>query len=363
MKKNMSVKTVVVAIATLIVARALSPVPAAYAAPGDLDGTFGNNGQVITRWEGGGFNHYYGDAMAVQRDGKIVVAGSNYGGFSQRFLVVLYNSNGSLETMVTSDFIDGETYNTASAVAIQPDGKIVAAGFSGTDFALARYNSDLTLDGAFGDGGKVTTNYSVSGAGDRADAVAVQPDGKIVVAGSSYDAVEYDEFALLRYNSDGSLDSTFGDGGIVITSIGDITEDRAYAVAIQPDGKIIVAGESFHDFAVARYNSDGRLDDSFGDGGIVTTDFGGESAAGYAVAIQADGKIVVAGAGDVYDPSKMNCISSGGYHCQYWDFALARYNSDGSLDESFGNAGKATTDLNRRGNDDFGRRCRYTNQR
>src|SRR6266536_6168109 len=143
------------------------------------------------------------------------------------------------------------------------------------------------LDPSFGTGGQVTTDF---GGFDSAQAVAVQSDGKILAAGSSGGG----DFALARYNADGTLDSTFGSGGKLTTDFGGF--DVALGVALQADGKIVAVGGggSGSDFALARYNADGSLDASFGSGGMVTTDFGGFEAA-TAVAIQGDGKIVVTG--------------------------------------------------------------------
>ena len=142
------------------------------------------------------------------------------------------------------------------------------------------------LDTTFGSAGKVTANV-VSGSSDIGYAVAAQSDGKIVVAGSSNGNI-----FVARYLSDGSLDPTFGTNGIVTTDLGGT--DYAYGVAIQSDGKIVVAGQTGTDFALVRYNTDGSLDTTFGSNGWTTTDFGGTDCA-YGVAMQSDGKIVVAG--------------------------------------------------------------------
>ncbi len=230
---------------------------------------------------------------------------------------------------VTTDI--GSSYDSANAVAIQEDGKIVVAGYStgsSDDFAVVRYNSDGSLDTYFGPNGngKVTTDIGSSTA-DYARAIAIQGDGKIVVAG--YSTGSSDDFAVVRYNSNGSLDIYFGPNGNgkVTTDIGSSTADYAYAVAIQGDGKIVVAGYSFngsnYDFVVVRYKSDGSLDTSFGSNsnGIVTTAIGSGDDFAHAVALQGDGKIVVAGVS---------------YNGSNWDFAVVRYNSDGSLDTSFG---------------------------
>jgi len=185
------------------------------------------------------------------------------------------------------------------------------------------------LDPTFGTGGKVTTDFA--GAGDGAAAIAVQPDGKLVVAGVAT-INGNSAFALARYNSNGALDLSFGTGGKSTTDFGGRFE-RATSVALQGDGKIVVAGGSvialFNDFAVARFNSNGTLDTSFGTGGKVLTDFG-VSAEADSVIVQLDGKIVVAGEANI----------NGGYN-----FELVRYNSNGTLDASFGTSGKVTTDV------------------
>ena len=198
-----------------------------------------------------------------------------------------------------------------------------------------------TLDASFGTGGKVTTDFA--GSGDGAGAIAVQPDGKLVAAGAATINGQAD-FALARYNSNGTLDTGFGTDGRVTTDFGGRYE-VARSVALQWDGKIVVAGGSviglFNDFAVARYLSDGTLDASFGTGGKVITKFenrpdgmapGEVSADAKSVAVQPDGKIVVAGYANIEGEE---------------DFALVRYNANGTLDATFGSGGKVITDFGR----------------
>jgi uncharacterized delta-60 repeat protein len=305
---------------------------ARYNSDGGLDTGFGTGGKVTTAI---GAGNDYAYAVAIQVDGKIVVAGSSNNGGNDDFALARYNIDGSLDTgfgtggKVTTAI--GSSTDCANAVAIQGDGKIVVAGKAANgsdgDFALARYNSDGSLDTGFGTGGKVTTNIGTYS--DIANAVAIQGDGKIVAAG--YSISSNWDFALVRYNSDGSLDTGFGTGGTVTTDIGTSSLDIANAVAIQGDGKIVAAGGANTgtlDFALARYNSDGSLDAGFGTGGKVTTAIGTGADLANAVAIQGDGKIVAAGK-----------AANGGND----DFALARYNSDGSLDTGFGTGGKVTT--------------------
>jgi uncharacterized delta-60 repeat protein len=302
----------------------------ARAAPGDLDSSFGTGGLVTTDFGGRGD---FGLAVAVQPDGKIVTAGNSsaVGVFSVFFALSRHNTNGTLDTTfgsggtVLTSF--GGSLAAAADVVVQSDGKIVAVGLANGDFGVARYNNDGTLDTTFGSGGGlVTTDF---GGFDQANGVSLQADGKIVAVGLLGNAV-----GLARYNSNGSLDPTFGTGGKVITDA-TATPDGGYDVAVTSNGKIVVGGgTSFgaSDFLVIRYNSDGSLDSSFGGSGIVTTDFGGSDSA-FAIALTADGKVTAAGERREAGPG-----SAG-------DFALARYNSDGSVDSSFGSGGKVTTDF------------------
>jgi uncharacterized delta-60 repeat protein len=306
---------------------------------GTLDLSFGTDGKVTTDFAGSGDE---ATAVAVQADRKLIVAGQATINSGSDFAVARYDSNGTLDPSfgtggkVTTDF--GSPYEVATSVAVQPDGKIVVAGGSVigdlSDFALARYDTDGTLDTGFGAGGKVLTDFGVSA---QAYSVAVEPDGRIVVAGEA-NIDGNNDFELVRYNSDGTLDTTFGSGGKVSTEFGLLEQGFSYALgyslALQPDGKIVVSGEAFmgdgSDFALARYNNDGTLDASFGTGGKVTTNVGGRRDAAFSVAIQPDGTIIVAGLANIGRGS---------------GFALARYESDGALDTTFGSGGEVTTDF------------------
>jgi uncharacterized delta-60 repeat protein len=298
---------------------------ARYNTDGLLDSSFGISGRVVTTIGS------LGDAsITLQSEGKFVIAGATYNGINRDFVLARFSSNGVLDTSfgisgkLTTDFGSNDYGN---CITTQSDGKLLVAGTSNQNFALARYNIDGSLDTSFGTGGKVTTDI---GSADSANSVEVQVDGKVVVAGQSYDGIGYD-FALVRYNTDGSLDTSFGTEGIATTDFG--MADLGNSVRLQVDGKIVVAGSSFDpsvtDFALARYNADGSLDASFGVGGKVTTDFGYRDYCN-SVALQSDGKIVVAGFSFI--PS--NSI-----------VALARYNIDGSLDASFGFDGKVAADF------------------
>jgi len=217
--------------------------------------------------------------------------------------------------------------SNVSGIALQPDGKVLVVGSAlidgRSDFALARYRGNGSLDTSFGRTGRVVTSI---GSRDLAFAVAVQRDGKIVVAGAS-DNGQRIEIAVARYTANGSLDSSFGSDGVVTTAPGD-AYSAANAITIQSDGKIVVAGSTEWDFALVRYNPDGSLDNTFGMRGTVTTSIGGPRDRATSIAVQRDGKLVVAG-------------RTGGYEAAW--FALARYNRDGSLDTSFGRSGVVTT--------------------
>src|SRR6476661_376555 len=297
-------------------------------AAGDLDLSFGTGGSVTTSFSG---IWDVPSDVAVQSDGKIVVGGSAEIGSD--FALSRYNNDGSLDATfgtggkVTTDFGLG---SQGSGLAIQPNGKIVMVGGANQDFGVARYNENGSLDTTFGTGGTVTTDF---GGYESASAALIQPDGKIVTVGN----INLHVAAVVRYNSDGTLDSTFGSGGKVTANV-ESNISVADAV-LQADGKILVAGEApSNDFGVIRYNSNGTLDTTFGSNGKVTTDFGSGNTLtrpfdgydrGSAILLQPDGKFVVLGTTNYFSNNR--------------DFALARYNSNGTLDTTFGTGGKVTT--------------------
>jgi uncharacterized delta-60 repeat protein len=311
-----------------------------HAGAADLDLTFDNDGKVTTDFSTG---IDLGRSVGIQQDGKIIVVGRMVDNGNNDFAVARYNVDGSLDLnfgtggKVNTDFTIGD--DEAFAVILQFDGKIVVAGSSFTlggtyDFALARYNFDGSLDQSFGSGGKVVTDFA--GDSDEARAVAIQSDGKIVAAGSMFNTTTGSDFAVARYNSDGSLDSSFGLNGKVNTDFLFDADDEAFAIVIRPDERIILAGKRFNgddtDFAIARYNPDGSLDDTFSNDGLKITDINGHDDEALGMALQTDGKIVVVGGND--------STGNGGY-----DFVLARYNDDGELDTSFSFDGIVITDF------------------
>ena len=281
----------VVALACMTGLLVLSPIPRQASAldvtpqsPGDLDSSFGIGGKVTSSFTGFGDN---ANAIAIQADGKIVAAGSTR----------TNNSDGN------------------------------------TDFALARYNVDGTLDTTFGLAGKVSTEFSTSVDVEEARGIALQSDGKIVVAGHRATG-QGDSFALARYNPDGTLDASFGAGGLLSTTF--LGFDQAFAIGIQQDGKIVAAGSASDGtsagtvVALARYHTDGTLDPSFGTGGRVTVRLEEAIAPGFqeahSLAFQQDGKIVIAAVHEA------GGVATNG-------FLVARFNTDGSLDHTFGALG------------------------
>ncbi|MEU0663948.1 calcium-binding protein [Streptomyces lavendulocolor] len=285
---------------------------ARYNSDGTLDTTFGGDGTVTT--DIGRTDWAY--SVAVQADGKIVTAGWANDGDTA---VARYNSDGTLDTTFGGDgtvTTDIGGFDVAWGLAVQADGKIVTAGWSGSDMAVARYNSDGTLDTTFGGDGTVTTDI---GGTDQARWVTLQTDGKIVTAGVANGG----DTAVARYNADGTLDTTFGGDGTVTTDIGGT--DRATEVSLQADGKIVTAGVANGDTAVAQFNPDGTLDTTFGGDGTVTTDIGGTDVA-WGVAVHADRKITTVGEAN-------------------GDTAVAQFNPDGTLDNTFGGDGTVTTDI------------------
>ena len=266
------------------------------------------------------------------RDGRLAPDRST----ASDFALTRHNSDGSLDTsfgtngIAVTDF--GGADDKAYDAALLPDGGIVAvgeadpAGFLKRDFGIVRYNPDGTPNTSFGTAGIVTTD--IRGDADQAEAVAVQPDGKILVAGlAATVAGRITDFALARYNPDGTLDQSFGSHGIVTTDISG--DDAAVALGIQADGKITLVGTAGEHIALARYTPNGSLDVSFGTNGTAIYPGFGEARG---LAVTPNGGIFIAG-------------DSGG------DFLLLSYRSDGTLNPGFGNAGTVTTDIS--GSGDF----------
>jgi uncharacterized delta-60 repeat protein len=306
-----------------------------YTAHGGRDRTFGGDGKVSTDVRGGGGAR----AVAIQPDGKIVAAGHAVVGHHDRFAVVRYKPNGSLDRTFGQD---GRVTTAIGANAealgmvIQNDAKIVVVGTAGgahQTFALARYKPSGRLDPTFGGDGTVRTRIGTAG---EASDVVLGLGGTIAVAGST--RVNGDpRFAVARYRSTGALDRTFGGDGKVTTWFHGYDDEGTSLVAL-PDGRITVAGycELTTDqrgflFALVRYRRHGALDSSFGKGGKVTTTFGDTDANALALAQQTDGKVVAVGrSGSIGGP---------------WRFALSRYHVNGNLDRTFGGDGRVVTGI------------------
>ncbi|MBN8582808.1 MAG: hypothetical protein J0L96_19240, partial [Anaerolineae bacterium] len=301
--------------------------------PGSLDLTFDKDGLVTTS-----INSYTDQAYSVdiQTDGKILVAGGFSNPGYDDFFVLRYNSNGALDTSFGTGGVAQTDFggdDVAQTIKVQSDGKIIVAGYTSpngaaADFALARYNPNGSLDTTFGTNGKTTTSIVGSGYDIITD-MAIQSDGKIIALGYANVGINNNGIVVVRYNTNGSLDTSFDIDGILSLNLSN-SDDFGTSVEIQTDQKIIVGGTTFNgsnsDFAVIRLNSEGSLDTEFNTDGIATLDFGGQDWGAF-LAIQQDGKIIVGG-------------SDGNYN-----YLIARLNGNGNLDLSFDTDGKASTYL------------------
>jgi uncharacterized delta-60 repeat protein len=266
---------------------------------GSPDGSFGLNGHTAADF--GGSETAY--AVVLQPDGKIVVAGNTSKGITgSDFAVARINPNGLFDKSfgtggrMTVDFGGNES---AYSMVLRPNGKIVLAGYTskgstGEDIAVAQLNADGSLDGSFGVGGKTTADF---GSDEEAEAVVLQPNGKIVVAGYTSKGTTSADFAVARINPNGLFDSSFGTGGRMTVDFGGF--ELAFGVALRPGGKMVVVGAAAkpatgYDVAIAQLAANGSLDSLFGVSGKTTADFGGTDEA-YAVALQPDGKIMAVG--------------------------------------------------------------------
>ncbi|HYV91718.1 MAG TPA: T9SS type A sorting domain-containing protein [Chitinophagales bacterium] len=296
----------------------LGSIHKSFAQAGDLDSTFGINGTVTTAV----CTNSYASSVALQSDGKIVAAGGSW----DCITVVRYNSNGSLDSSFgTNGIVTTQPSNQCQtgSVVIQPDGKIISASGDEFGFILIRYQPNGTIDSSFGTNGV----FFLSGP-EYSPSIALQQDSKIVMAGSYFMWVWPHSYwlNLARCDSNGILDTSFFQSNM---GTFDGYNASATCVALQPDGKIVTAGATDSNelfkwcFGIARFNNNGTPDSSFGVNGHVTTAIGVRAVA-YAIVIQSDGKIVAGG---------YSLDSIFGY------FTLVRYKPDGSLDSTFGNDG------------------------
>jgi len=318
---------------------------------GALDPTFGSGGIVNTGPSGTAY------AVALQTDGKIVVAGPPASGGSAG-TVARYTPTGALDTSFGNggsaavSFFKNQTTNLL-AVALDSSGRIVVAGNAynsrGQDYiGLARLTSSGSLDGSFGNNGEVLIPLS----GSELDGVVIQSNGEIIAAGWENTSTGTVLAVLARYNANGSLDTSFGSGGLVQTSLGAAGGASFSAVTLQSDGKIVAGGREWPTssnsgvlFAVARFNSNGSLDNSFGSGGQVSTSIAGNCSAiwdtgVHGVLVQSNGMIVAAGT-----------VKIGAAWNSNFEVALARYDSSGNLDPTFGSGGVTQTPSSGNAND------------
>ena len=319
----------------------------AIASPGDLDTTFDTDGISVTTVEtfAGSNAHDDPNAVAVLADGKVLVGGRTHrydaGVYADiDYTIIRYNIDGSLDTNFGTGgvLIDNITAasgdETPNGMIVLSDGSFVLSGRASGSYITAKYTSAGVLDTSFGSGAGYT-NVSPTVNNNTCFGLAAMPDGKLVLVGDA-DMSTHFEIAVALLNSDGSLDTSFGTNGFVITLPTGYSNAVARAVAVQPDGKILVTGDASDgtqtDFFLMRLNTDGSLDNTFDTTGIVTTDFDSLNDIGRGIAIQPDGRILVTG----------SAYSSSGTGS---DFGIARYLSNGTLDTSFNTTGMNNIDI------------------
>lgn len=301
-----------------------------YTSNGSIDTSFGVNGEV-TFSTNLPFHYqvYYPTQMVIQPDDKILIMGLQQGDlYPNAYWVVRLLADGALDPSFDNDgYLDltfGTLQDRGTCIALQPDGKILVGGTSGDTaqyFTMARLLTDGSLDTSFGIGGKVQTTFNNNQS--WGNSIAVQNDGKIILGGYTENQPHAFDFGLIRYTSNGSIDTSFGTNGKVITTIDDNKSDIITKLIVQPDGKILAGGITSREInskmAMVRYLANGALDTTFGTGGIVILTDGWSG--NCSVALQVDGKYVVAGGfdGDLFE--------------------VFRYSNDGTIDTAFGTNG------------------------
>lgn len=315
-------------------------IAARYRVDGALDPTFADGGAARIS---PGARSPNGCAMALQADGKIVMAGSTGSGSSSSLIVSRLLADGSRDSSFSGDGSvitgGGVGWNTVGGLVIQPDGKILLAGGAeacdifcqSTYFTvlLVRLNPDGSMDDTFGTGGAVTVPLLPYAQGLG---VALQPDGRIVVVGECYLSSQT-RMMVVRYTSTGQLDTSFNGSGVAYAP--SIDDASANAVRILPDGGILVAGTGRvsvdGDYILLKYTPTGALDSTFGSGGVASAAFDGADVdIAYGLAVHADGRIVATGS------SRQNLKNV---------ISVARFSPDGALDDGFGNGGRVLIDL------------------
>jgi uncharacterized delta-60 repeat protein len=356
------------------------------AMPGDLDPTFGEGGKVVNDFGG----HTEITALAIQKDGKILAAGN--AGWGASFIVVRYHTDGTLDTsfgtggaVYTGFSSDSDIDSLCTSMAIDSNGRIVLAGklgdYFGDDFVVARYESNGTLDTTFGTDGAAITAIAD---GEGAEGLLIQPDGKLVLTGLQVGGGG-SHMVVLRHNTDGTLDGTFGNGGIASAHFADYTYrspvEGTGSSTLQQDGKIVAAGSVNQTAVVVRFNPDGTLDKPFTKNGVPLVPSSSTKLIKPVVALQTDGEIVVAGTleatwddgldgiaslsrfgstgnrlGHAEDLPALNSaravatdrrgailVAGHIYRDGLPRFAVTRLNKDGSADPTFGKRGNVTT--------------------
>ncbi|HQU86191.1 MAG TPA: carboxypeptidase regulatory-like domain-containing protein [Pyrinomonadaceae bacterium] len=303
----------------LLIAIAILFSVSAFAADGDIDTTFNGSGSRLT--DIGSTSNDVIFNIGLMPDGRIVGMGSGNG----QTAVIRYLPIGALDTSFSGDGIATAFTGSGSAGALQTDGKPVVAGTSAAGLQVVRYNTDGTLDTSFGGDGQVTTSFT---GGVTARSLMIQTDGKIVVAGYlSFTSGDFRDIMLARYETDGTLDATFGTGGTAIIDLTPNGVEIAFDAVMLSDGKIIIVGQKndtvgFADFLVARFNSNASVDTTFGTNGFTTVAVApSNNDLADSVAIAPDGKIVVGG---IYSDIAVSNAP-----------AIVRLNSDGSPDSTF----------------------------
>ncbi len=317
---------------------------------GTLDPTFGNDGAVFHNGAAGGDRNDRGNSITTDSFGRILVTGYSDSSTDSDMVIWRYNNNGTLDTtfgnggiVVNDNAAGGGRSDIGNSITVDSSGRILVTGYSDSstdsDMVIWRYNNNGTLDTTFGNGGIVVHDNAAGGNDDdRGNSIIIDSSGRILVTGDSgSDTAAYD-MVIWRYNADGTLDTTFGNGGVVVhnsAAEGD-SFDRGNSIAIDSNGRILVAGYSYSstdsDMVIWRYNTDGTLDSTFGIDGIVVYDSasGGDSHdSGNCIKIDSNGRILVTGVSE----------SSADLEMTIW-----RYNTDGTLDSTFGNGGIVTDD-------------------
>lgn len=319
---------------------------ARYNANGSLDTTFDGDGKVTTSFGTG--SNSIANFVKVHADGKILVAGHNSGGTTLSFALAQYNANGSLDTTFDGDgkatnlFDENDDSLSINSIVEQPDGKLLVTttgNYDSTYFVTRRYNSNATPDTSFGINGSVIT--TIQEGYNHARGIALQDNSSIIVVGYSHALPStQDAFTVTRYNSNGSLDTSFDTDGKITTSF-DSTNDESNILLLQPDNKLVAVGIRrihtpnnyiYKDIILSRYNTDGSLDETFGTGGKVVSAFGLNINKINSAIVQPDGKIVVMNT--YYNNSVDNL-----FH-----YELIRYATDGAIDTTFGTDGHVTVD-------------------